>query len=96
MKRFAVTVTLPELDADAGLQNTRVSAGDARVAINKALKEIFTRDGVEGKTIRRGTIHFVLVAGIDESDPDPEDEPEDIMKNLAEGSERVDKAKHGG
>ena len=68
MKRFAVTVTFPELGADDELQNTRASGSDARIAINKALKEIFEIDGVKGKTIRRGTIHFVLVAGINEPD----------------------------
>jgi len=84
MKRFAVTVTLPELDPDDGLQNTRASGSDARIAINKALKEIFTRAGVEGKTIRRGTIHFVLVAGIDEDDPDDDLGGEQTKKAMEE------------
>ncbi len=67
MKRFTVSVVFPDLLAKDAIKATRASGSDVRIAINKALKEILALDGVRGKQIKRGTITFAFVAGIDES-----------------------------
>lgn len=68
MKRFAVSAVFPDLLAKDAIKATRASGSDVRIAINKALKEILALDGVRGKQIKRGTITFAFVAGIDEPD----------------------------
>jgi len=71
-KRFRVSVNLPEISASHSYQDAEASGGSMRVAVNRALQEIFARRHVKGRRITYATIRVTKLAGLLQSEQDSE------------------------
>jgi hypothetical protein len=55
-KRFRVSVNFPEISASHSYQDAEASGSNMRVALNRALQEVFARRHVKGRRITYATI----------------------------------------
>ncbi len=63
-KRFRVSVNFPEISASHSYQDAEASGSNMRVAVNRALQEIFTRRHVKGRRITYATIRITKLADL--------------------------------
>ena len=71
-KRFRVSVNFPEISASHSYQDAEASGGNMRVAVNRALQEIFVRRHVKGRRITYATIRVTKLAGLLQSEKNKE------------------------
>ena len=71
-KRFRVSVNFPEISASHSYQDAEASGGNMRVAVNRALQEIFARRHVKGRRITYATIRVTKLAGRLQAEQDSE------------------------
>jgi hypothetical protein len=69
-KRFRVSVNFPEISASHSYQDAEASGGNMRVAVNRALQEVFARRHVKGRRITYATIRVTKLAGLLQSETD--------------------------
>jgi hypothetical protein len=73
-KRFRVSVTFPEISASHSHQDAEANGGNMRVAVNRALQEIFARRHVKGRRLTYATIRVTKLG--ERLQPDREGETE--------------------
>jgi hypothetical protein len=69
-KRFRVSVNFPEISASHSYQDAEASGGNMRVAVNRALQEVFARRHVKGRRITYVTIRVTKLDGRLQSETD--------------------------